>query len=233
MSQFVLNAGMRTLGTKGTVHALRREGNIPAVVYDRHGKSTPITLKTYDFLKAVEGVTESTVVQLVVDGKSYDCLIKDRQLDWLRGKILHVDFFEVEKDVVMRAKVPVHLVGIPVGVREGGILENPCHEIEVESLPRNMPPKFEIDVSELHANHSIHVRDVKVAEGVRVISSADQVVALVKYAKIEVEPVVEPTAEEAAAAEAAAAAAATPGAPGAPGAAPAAGAAATPAPGKR
>jgi large subunit ribosomal protein L25 len=183
MSQHVVIAEPRTISTKGALNSLRREGRIPAVMYNRHGKSVPLVLGAKDFSKAVTGVSESTIVQLHVGADSFDCLIKDRQLDWLRGKIEHVDFFEVEKDVVIRAKVPVHLLGNPIGVREGGILENPVHEIEVECLPKDMPEKFEIDISGLHANHSIHVRDIAHADAVRIHSSLDQVVVLVKYAK--------------------------------------------------
>jgi large subunit ribosomal protein L25 len=152
-------------------------------MYNRHGKSTPLVLGAKDFAKAVTGVSESTIVQLHVGADSFECLIKERQLDWLRGNIDHVDFFEVEKDVVIRAKVPVHLIGNSIGVREGGILENPVHEIEVECLPKDMPEKFEIDISDLHANHSIHVRDISHASAVKIHSSMDQVVVLVKYAK--------------------------------------------------
>lgn len=183
MSQHVITAEPRTLSTKGALNSLRRDGRIPAVMYNRHGKSVPLALGAKDFSKAVIGVSESTIVQLQVGADSFECLIKDRQLDWLRGKIDHVDFFEVEKDVVIRAKVPVHLIGNSIGVREGGILENPVHEIEVECLPRDMPGKFEVDISELHANHSIHVRDITHADVVRIHSSLDQVVVLVKYAK--------------------------------------------------
>ena len=212
MSQHVLTAGARTVTNKGAVNALRREGKIPAVIYNRHGKTTTVTLDATEFKKDTVGVTESTIVELKVGADTYQCLIKDRQLDWLRNTIVHVDFFEVEAGVAMRAKVSIHLVGIPVGVREGGILENPVHEVEVECFPKDMPPKFDIDVSELHANHSIHVRDIKRSDAVRILSSGDQVVALVKFAKAEAEPV----AEEAAAAPDAAAAAAAPAAGAAP-----------------
>jgi large subunit ribosomal protein L25 len=183
MSQHVIIAEPRTISTKGALNSLRRDGRIPAVMYNRHGKSVPLALGAKDFSKAVTGVSESTIVQLHVGADSFDCLIKERQLDWLRGKIDHVDFFEVEKDVVIRAKVPVHLVGNSIGVREGGILENPVHEIEVECLPKDMPEKFEIDISNLHANHSIHVRDIAHSDVVKIHSSLDQVVVLVKYAK--------------------------------------------------
>jgi large subunit ribosomal protein L25 len=217
MTQYVINAGAREISTKGALNDLRRNGGIPAIVYNRHGKATPLSLNAKDFQKAVEGVSESTIIKLNVGDASYDCLVKDRQIDWLHGKILHVDFFEVEKGVAMRAKVPVHLVGSSIGVRNGGILENPVHEIEVECLPKDMPSKFEVDISALEANHSIHVRDVVHAEGVKILSAADQVVVLVKFAKAE-----EVAAPEAAPAAAAAAPAAAPGAaPAAAGAAPA------------
>jgi large subunit ribosomal protein L25 len=220
MSQHVVNAAARTISTKGAVNELRRNGSIPAVVYNRHGKATPISLNVREFQKAITGVSESTIIKLNVGTDSFDCLVKDRQLDWLHGKMVHVDFFEVESGVAMRAKVPVHLKGVPIGVRNGGILENPVHEIEVECMPADMPEKFEIDISGLEANHSIHVRDIKAGSGVKLLSSSEQVVVLVKFAKAE--EVVAEVAEEAAPAAGAPGVASAPGA--APAGAPAAGA---------
>lgn len=223
MSQHVVNAAARELTTKGAVNALRRNGGIPAIVYNRHGTVKTVSLAAKEFQKAVEGVSESTIITLNVGSESHQCLIKDRQLDWLHGKILHVDFFEVESGVMMRAKVPVHLVGSAIGVRNGGILENPVHEVEVECFPKDMPGRFEIDISALEANHSIHVRDIVAGKDVKVLSAADQVVVLVKFAKAEEEAA---PVEEAAAATAAAPGAAAPAAGAAPAAAPGAPAAA-------
>lgn len=223
MSQHVVNAAARELTTKGAVNALRRNGGIPAIVYNRHGTVKTVSLAAKEFQKAVEGVSESTIITLNVGSESHQCLIKDRQLDWLHGKILHVDFFEVESGVMMRAKVPVHLVGSAIGVRNGGILENPVHEVEVECFPKDMPGRFEIDISALEANHSIHVRDIVAGKDVKVLSAADQVVVLVKFAKAEEEAA---PAEEAVAATAAAPGAAAPAAGAAPAAAPGAPAAA-------
>ncbi|HRW23268.1 MAG TPA: 50S ribosomal protein L25 [Spirochaetia bacterium] len=213
MTQHVINAGAREVGTKGALNELRRNGGIPAIIYNRHGKTKALSLNAKEFQKSLEGVSESTIVKLNVGSESFDCLVKDRQIDWLHGKILHVDFFEVEKGVAMRAKVPVHLVGTPIGVRNGGVLENPVHDIEVECLPKDMPEKFELDIAGLEANHSIHVRDIVHADSVKLLSAADQVVALVKFAKAEAEAAA--TAEAAPAAEAAAPAAAAPAAPAA------------------
>jgi large subunit ribosomal protein L25 len=229
MNQSVLNAAPRNDLTKGELRTFRVSGKIPAVIYGGGESATAILLDEKDFLKATSGVSESTIISLDVGGKKMRAFVKERQRDPVSGKIIHVDFLEVVKGRSIHARVPLHLVGTPIGVREGGILENPAHEIEVECDPSVLPERIEIDVSELQANHSIHVRDIAAIAGVKVLASAELVVASVKYAKIEVEPVVEVTPEaEAAAAAAAAAAGAAPGAApaaGAPGAAPAAGAA--------
>jgi large subunit ribosomal protein L25 len=211
MSKVVLQAKNRQKNGSAESRRIRRGGRIPAVLYGRSGKSIPIDLEAIDFIKNTKGISESTIVKVEVDGKSYDAFVKDTQRNIIDGNILHIDFYEVESGIALRAKVSIILHGNPIGVREGGMLENPVHEIEVECLPKDLPERIELDVSSLKANQSIHVRDIPLADGVKLISNADQVVALVKFAKAEV---VAPVAEEAAAA------AATPVA----GAAPAAGA---------
>jgi large subunit ribosomal protein L25 len=214
MSQVVLQAKSRQGRGSADARRVRRIGRIPAVLYGRSGASLSIDLDNREFVNSVKNISESTIVKVEVEGKSYDAFVKDTQRNIVNGSILHVDFYEVESGRLLRARVSVHIHGIPVGVREGGVLENPLHEIEVECYPKDLPERLDVDVSELKVNQSLHVRDIPLAEGVKLLSGADQVVALVKYAKAEV------VKED----EAAAAAAALPGA--APGAAPAAGAAA-------
>jgi large subunit ribosomal protein L25 len=190
------------------------------VLYGRTGKAISLDLDALEFVRGTKNISESTIVKVEVDGKSYDAFVKNTQRNIIDGNLLHVDFYEVESGVVLRAKVSLHISGNPIGVREGGILEKPLHEIEVECLPKDLPERIEVDVSGLNVNQSLHVRDIPLGEGVRLVSAPDQVVALVKFAKAEA--VAAPTAEEAAAAAASAPGAAP--AAGAPGAAPAAGA---------
>jgi large subunit ribosomal protein L25 len=223
MGKVVLQAKNRQKEGSAESRRIRKNGRIPAVLYGRSGKAVSIELDASEFIKGTKGISESTIVNINVDGKAYDAFVKDTQRNILDGNILHIDFYEVESGVVLRAKVSLVLHGNPIGVREGGMLETPLHEIEVECLPKDLPERIEIDISGLKANHSIHVRDIPLAQGVRLLSNPDQVVALVKFAKIEV--VAAPEAE-AAAGEAGAAPAA--GAAAAPGAAPGAGAAAAP-----
>jgi large subunit ribosomal protein L25 len=158
------------------------------VLYGRTGKAISLDLDALEFVRSVKGISESTIVKVDVEGKSYDAFVKDTQRNIIDGSILHIDFYEVESGVALRAKVSMHLSGSPIGVREGGNLENPLHEIEVECLPKDLPERIVVDVSGLKANQSIHVRDIPLAEGVRLISAPDQVVALVKFAKAEAAP---------------------------------------------
>ena len=198
MSQVVLSA--RNRQSKGSAEArrIRRTGRIPGVIYGRSGKAVSIDLDALEFINRVKGISESTIVKVDLDGKPYDAFVKATQRNIIDGAILHVDFYEVESGVALRARVSINLKGSAIGVREGGVLEFPLHEIEVECLPKDLPERIEVDISNLGANQSIHVKDIVLSDAIRVISAPDQVVALVKYAREEA--VAAPVAEEAAAA---------------------------------
>jgi len=183
MGQVLLKAKNRQKNGSGESRRIRRAGRIPGVLYGRAGKAISIDLDALEFTSGIKNISESTIVKVEVDGKSYDAFVKDTQRNILDGKILHVDFYEVESGVALRARVSIHLKGNPIGVREGGVLEFPLHEIEVECLPKDLPERIELDISGLGANQSIHVRDISLSNAIRVISASDQVVALVKYAR--------------------------------------------------
>lgn len=211
MDHHVINAVSRGATTKGELHQNRLGGKIPAITYGSGKPARQLFIDESEFLAALSGITESTIIDLMVDGQKVQAFVKARQRASISHKIIHVDFLEITAGQILHARVPVRLVGLAVGIREGGILENPCHEIEVECDPSRLPEKIDLDISELHVNHSIHVRDIPAMEGVRVLTKADQVMVAIKYAR----------GEETVAVETAAPAVATP----APGAAPAASAA--------
>jgi len=211
MSKVVLQAKNREKAGSAESRRIRKAGRIPAVIYGRSGKAVSIDLDSSEFIKSTKGISESTIVKVDVShsagaqDKSYDAFVKATQRNIIDGKILHIDFYEVESGVALRAKVSLILQGNPIGVREGGMLEAPAHEIEIECLPKDLPERIEIDISGLKANQSLHVRDIPLAEGVRLLSNPDQVVALVKFAKAEAAAAVAAT-DAAATAPAAAAA---------------------------
>jgi len=211
MSQVVISAKSRQGQGSGEARRIRKEGRVPAVLYGRSGKAISIDVDALEFRNSVKNISESTIVKVEIDGKPHDAFVKDTQRNIIDGSILHVDFYEVQSDALLRARVSIQLKGNPIGVREGGVLEFPLHEIEVECLPKDLPERIELDVSNLGVNQSIHVRNIPLSESVRVISALDQVIVLVKYVREEV--VEAPAAEEAAAATTETAAPAEPAKP--------------------
>lgn len=187
MANIVFNAKKR--GGTGTANArrLRKTGLLPGVIYGQTG-SVNVELDAREFSQGIKGATESTIVSVSIDGKAHDAFIKATQRNIMTGSILHVDFYEVDMNKILRAHVSLHIHGNPVGVRDGGILETPLHEIEVECLPKDLPERIEVDIANLKVNQAIHVRDISLASGVKLISAGDQVIALVKYAKAEAAP---------------------------------------------
>ncbi|HEC97456.1 MAG TPA: 50S ribosomal protein L25 [Nitrospirae bacterium] len=199
MERITLSAEHRTEAGKGIARSLRRQGYMPAVIY-RAGKSTPIKLKKQDivnFLNATMG--EQVMVNLrFSDGNSRLALLKDYQVDPVKGELLHTDFYEVSLKERVRVTVSIVLTGEPVGVKkEGGILQQAHSEVEVECLPDVIPSHLEIDVSGLKVGHSLHVSDLFLQEGIKVFDSPEEVIATVIAPTMEVEAVASEEAETA------------------------------------
>lgn len=172
-----------TLGTADSKR-LRRAGKIPAVIY---GKNAPvhIALNAKTFSEQMHHFTESTLLTLKVGKKNYTVLMKDFQELVMYDKIMHVDFFEITRGEALRTHVPVTLVNSPKGVREGGILSQALHEVEVECLPKDMPEHLTIDIANLGLNESLHVSEMVVPAGVKILTAKDQVIVSVTTQKSE------------------------------------------------
>lgn len=185
MANLVFSAKKRTDFGSSATRRLRRSGRIPGIIYGQ-SEALSVDLDAREFSQGIKNATESTIVKVDVGGKTHEAFVKSTQRDIMTGNILHVDFYEIDTVKILRTNVSLHIYGNPVGVRDGGILETPLHEIEVECLPKDLPERIEVDISSLKANQSIHVRDLKLADGVKLVSAGDRVIALVKFAKAEV-----------------------------------------------
>lgn len=157
-----LTARTRTASGKGAARQLRRNGQLPAVVYGRRDEAESLALDTHELSRLLSRVhAATTVIDLEVDGgKPRPVLIREIQRHPYRPQLLHVDFFEIRSDVKIRVPVPVHLLETPAGVEMGGMLQFLRHELEVECLPNEIPSGFEVDVSGLEIGDSLHVSDV-------------------------------------------------------------------------
>jgi len=181
MERITLHAEKRENTGKGAARSLRRSGVVPAVLY-RGGSSTPIKINAKElttFMRATAG--EQVMVDLqFTDGDKKLALMKEYQVDPLKGELLHTDFFEVSLTEEIRVTVHVTTTGEPIGVkRDGGILQHGVREIEIQCLPDRVPGHIEVDVSGLETGKSIHVGDLPLGEGIEVLTDAGELIATV------------------------------------------------------
>lgn len=203
-----LKAEYRSENGKGVARTLRREGNVPAVLYGK-GKATSITLQLSHVQKAFHTHAGSHAIFKIEisglkDGSGQRlALVRDVQKDPITGKILHLDFFELSEKDLVRNRVPVEVVGnIPTAVKQGGVMEHNVRELMVEALPADMPDHIKIDVSHLELNQSYHVRDIPPIPGVKLLESPETVLIHIMPPRAEAPPVAEATEATAAAPEA-------------------------------
>ena len=178
MEQKTLSVEDRKEFGKGPSGRLRRDGKIPAVIYGRT-EPVAITVDEREFERKFHNVSESTIINLKMGPKNWDVLVKDFQDNPFKGKIEHIDFYEIEKGKVLKAKVPIHTEGGAVGVRAGGILELLTHEVEIECLPKDLLESITVDVSNLDIGNSIHIKDLEISESIKILTPEDQVVVIV------------------------------------------------------
>ena len=167
------------LGRK--VKTLRKKGIIPAVVYGLKAKSIPLEIDYSEFEKVYKEAGESTVIKLKTGKESKNVLIYDVAMDSVSDKFIHVDFYEVRMDKPITAVVPLVFEGEAPAVKNlEGVLVKNITEIEVEALPANLPHEIKVDISVLKTFEDlIHVKDLKIPDGVKISVNPDEIVALV------------------------------------------------------
>jgi large subunit ribosomal protein L25 len=182
---------------KGAARGFRRSGRVPAVIYGHDRPSEAVTVETLALTKLLGTISAATtIVDVTVDQRApVKALIREIQRNPLRPvDILHLDLYEVKADEKITVSVPVHLVGVPDGVRNfGGVLDQVLYSLEVEVLPADIPDHIELDVTNLTIGHSLFVRDVQVPKA-RILNSPDSPVCSVVAPRTEeVAPVAEVT----------------------------------------
>ncbi len=203
MGSFALKAEVRSDTGKEKAKKLRKQGKFPAIVYGGEKEPASLTLDIRDtevVLGRIHG--EKVLVDLSYGDTSEKVFVRNIQRDPALEKLLHVDFYRVDLNRELDTKTPVHPVGLPKGVKMGGLLEHGLRELAIRCLPTKVPPHIEVNVEELEIGHSIHVGDLPEMDGVRVLSPEDSVLFSVAAKAKEVEEL--PAAEEEEAAEEAA-----------------------------
>lgn len=163
---------------KQVAKKLRREGLLPAVIYGGgRPEATPIAIPAKEVrrLKHHHGL-----IKVKLENEERMCILKDIQYNWLGDVPIHVDFQEVTFGETIEVVVELEFVGTPVGVtEEGGVLEILKREVAIETLPRAIPEKIVVDISNLHAGDALHVGDLPLPEGAKLVDSPEETIAVV------------------------------------------------------
>ncbi len=185
MKEIILDVKRRDKMTKGELNRIRKDGYVPGVIYSKELEA-PVNFSVFETaLNKLIYTSETHMVTLKFDdGEEHPAIIKDVQFDPLTDKVIHVDFHAVKFGHVITVEVPIDLVGTPKGIKEGGTLMNPINKLEIECMPRYIPEKLEIDISDLGLNDSIHIKDLSY-ENIKILNNEDALVVTIAAKRAE------------------------------------------------
>jgi large subunit ribosomal protein L25 len=197
MSKILLNAKPRTIIGK-QVKQLRRQGKLPATIYGHKIDPRSITLDLRDATKILSTITSSSLITIVLEGKEYPSLVRERQIDFILGTLKHIDFQAVSLTEKIRTLVTIRFEGESPAVQDqDAILSVGMNSIEIEALPQDLPEEFIVDVSKLtEIGDSLLVKDIEVSENIEVLSHPEEMVVIVSTSRPAEEEEVEGELEE-------------------------------------
>jgi large subunit ribosomal protein L25 len=181
---------------KNDARRARREGMVPISVYGGEGGSVAALAPLKDLAAILRSESgRNTIFTIDIEGAgASEVMFHERQIDPVRGRLIHADLTRLVKGQKIEVTVPLHLVGEPEGVREEqGVLEQIIREIEIRCEPREIPDVIKVDVSHLGVHDVLHISDIQVAEGIEILNPPDTVIATVGIVKEE--PVAAPAVE--------------------------------------
>lgn len=207
--QFELIARKRARSGTNLVRRLRREGDVPAVIYGGEKENLSIAINHDVLFHSLEKEEfHSAIIVINTDGEQEQAILRDVQRHPHKINILHADFQRVEQNKELTMSLPIHFIGEEdcIGVKnDGGVLSHLMNDVEIICLPKDLPEHIELDVSQLELNDSLHLSDIKLPEGVNITTllydeenEHDYAVVSVLAPRIEVEPEDLEDAEEAA-----------------------------------
>ena len=186
MEKVVINAEKRDVVGK-KVGSLRRQGLIPGVMYGHNEPPFPITMNAREIERVINNLTSSSIVTVKVDGESHQALIREKQKDYIRNQIIHIDFQILSLKEKIRSKIEVKLVGVAPAVKNfNGIVLQEREFIDVEALPADLPERITVDISGLeNIGDLIRVGDLDISDAVTVFDDVNDVIVSISGAMAE------------------------------------------------
>lgn len=188
-----LQAQTRAGSGSRAAHKIRKQGQIPGIVYGHKEANVAVAVSAEELDRAIR-VLHARVLDLQIEGKKETVLIRELQWDAFGRQMMHVDFARVSESDRVRVTVPVELRNAPK-VTGGGVLDQPFHTLHVECSPVKIPESIRVDITNLTLGNPIHVKELQIPEGVKVLEPPEAVVVQLKLPGVEA--VVAPVAAEA------------------------------------
>jgi large subunit ribosomal protein L25 len=194
-------------GGKNVARRLRKEGVIPAILYGKDVEPLPLRISAKEWKIVQSRVKSNTIIKMELKRNDHaeerPVMVKELQRAGISDAVLHIDFLQVSMERAVQVEVPIHLIGEPVGLVKGGVIEQHLRSIMVESLPGQIPEKIDVDISALDIGDSVHVNEISLP-GIKLLAPPDVAVVGVTppQAEEKAAEVAAPVAEEEAAAPA-------------------------------
>jgi large subunit ribosomal protein L25 len=188
MDKILIQAEKRAVTGK-KVGALRRQGKLPGVMYGRHIDPMPILMDLREASKALFKLSASSIVTIELEGEEFPALVREKQRDYIKNILEHVDFQVVSMKEKIRTLVTVELIGTSPAVKEfNGVVVQNLNQIEVEALPNDLPDRLELNMETLEEiGSSLLVSDLEVSDKVEILTNLDETVVVITGAEQELE----------------------------------------------
>ncbi|MFA4902069.1 MAG: 50S ribosomal protein L25 [Desulfobaccales bacterium] len=198
MDKIVLKATKRDVVGK-KVGALRRQGKLPAVLYGHRMETTPILLDAYEGTQTLSRLTSSSLLTIDLDGKEFLAQVREKQRDYIKNRLVHVDFQIVSLTEKMRTKVSIELTGTAPAVKNfNALIHTGLTALEVECMAEDLPKRIVVDISGLaELGDAVRVRDVVLSDKVKILADMEDVIAIAAASKKEEVSAEAPVTEEA------------------------------------
>lgn len=186
-----VKANTRNDFKRSTKNELRKSGLVPAVVYGKDKEPIAVSVNSLELLMTVRDEGKNAIISLDIEGKKpVDVMLHDYQIEPIRNELYHADFYMVDMSQEMDVEVAIHLEGDAQGVKDGGILSQPLHELAIRAKPNQIPEEITLDVSNLEVGDSLLVSDVKAGKNYEI--TQDETTTIVTILPPQTEEIVEP-----------------------------------------
>ncbi|MCC9023952.1 50S ribosomal protein L25/general stress protein Ctc [Bacillus nakamurai] len=172
-----LKANERTDFKRSTLRKIRHSGHVPGIIYGKETTNTPVSLDSVELRKTLRDEGKNAIITIDVNGNQQSVMVTELQTDPLKNELTHADFQVVNMSEELEAEVPIQLTGEAKGVKDGGIIQQPLHELSIKARPKDIPQTINVDISGLEMNDVLTIADLTADGAYTFINEPEEVVA--------------------------------------------------------